>query len=253
MPQPPEVRKLEVGANRNLTYVVCSSPYVAPFYMSAFGVTEDQIISTGTPNEDWYFDPKNTGSAAISAARAEFDKQYPEAAGKYLILYAPTFRDDPGAGSVLSHMDLSQLKAAAEEGLGREVCVMVRLHPHDPCAGKIDLEDGIMDMTSYPDINALCLLTDLMITDYSSVCMNFALLRRPMVFYAYDLDNYKDGRNFYFDFEEYVPGPVAKNMEELCAVMRSRDFRTDKLEAFRHTNFGEPDGTATKQLLDKIL
>jgi len=136
------------------------------------------------------------------------------------------------------------------------------MHPHDE-ASKADLKtllmdpslsEYVLDLSDYPDANELCFLADLLITDYSSICMNFALLDKPCLFYAYDLDNYKDGRNFYYDFESMVPGPVTRTMRELCDAAENGEFRDDKREAFRRFNFGDHvDGTATKKLLDRIL
>ena len=93
----------------------------------------------------------------------------------------------------------------------------------------------------------------MLITDYSSICMNNALLHKPVVFYAYDLDRFEDDRDFYYPYEETVGGPVVKTMEELCDVFTKQDFRTDRLEAFRELHFGEFDGGATKAMLEQVL
>ena len=270
MPQPADIRKREIGANKNLTYVVVSSPDVAPYYESAFGVRPDQIISTGSPNQDWFYRMENTGAQVGLLRRVRLNDEYPQAKGKYLVLYAPTFRDDPNADSVLAHVDLAKIKESLEKGLNknlkdgkrREVCILVRLHPHDTVSrkslegisGSTILKNSVADLTDWPDSNELCYLSDLLITDYSSICMNFVLLNKPTVFYAYDLDNYKDARNFYYDYETTVPGPVAHNMNELGKVLRNAEFRADKLAAYRKLQFGdEVKGDATKQLLDQIL
>lgn len=270
IPQPPEVRAKETGGSKILTWVVASSKDVAPIYAGAFGVRPEQVLGTGSPNEDWYFRTNNTSGQMVLFRRVQFNELYPQAEGKYLVLYAPTFRDDPGAGSVLRHLDIAALKRSVEDGLNlgtppgaprREACILIRLHPHDPYAGQVEkiisgskkLQESVVDVNKYADVNELCVLSDLLITDYSSICMNFAMLRKPMVFYAYDLGDYEEKRDLYFDYKEYVPGPVVCTMDELCSCVAHHDYQTEKLEKFREFNFGKPDGSATKRMLDQIL
>ncbi len=95
IPQPEDVRKKEVGANRPLSYVTCSAETIRPIYMSAFGLPASKIITTGNPVSDYFFREENVGEAAVAAKRKAFDAKFPQCKGKYLVLYAPTFRDDP--------------------------------------------------------------------------------------------------------------------------------------------------------------
>ena len=227
--------------------------------MSAFGLPASKIITTGNPVSDYFFREENVGEAAVAAKRKAFDAKFPQCKGKYLILYAPTFRDDPDEdASLLSHLDAAALKAAAETGAGRKAALLIRLHPNDS-SGREQLQalteqyDDILDLTSYPDSNELSVLSDVLITDYSSICMNNALLHKPVVFYAYDLDRFEGDRDFYYPYEETVGGPVVKTMDELCDVFAKQDFRTDRLEAFRKLHFGVFDGGATKAMLEQVL
>ena len=227
--------------------------------MSAFGLPASKIITTGNPVSDYFFREENVGEAAVAAKRKAFDAKFPQCAGKYLVLYAPTFRDDPEEDqNLLSHLDVAALKAAVEAGAGREAALLIRLHPNDS-SGREQLQaltaqyDGVLDLTDYPDSNELSVLSDVLITDYSSICMNNALLHKPVVFYAYDLDSFEGDRDFYYPYEETVGGPVVKTMEELCDVFAKQDFRTDRLEAFRELHFGTFDGGATKAMLEQVL
>ncbi|MGX8691800.1 MAG: CDP-glycerol glycerophosphotransferase family protein, partial [Eubacteriales bacterium] len=259
IPQPEEVRKKEVGANRPLSYVTCSAETIRPIYMSAFGLPASKIITTGNPVSDYFFREENVGEAAVAAKRKAFDAKFPQCKGKYLVLYAPTFRDDPDEdASLLSHLDAAALKAAIEAGAGREAALLIRLHPNDS-SGREQLQalteevDGVLDLTDYPDSNELSVLSDVLITDYSSICMNNALLHKPVVFYAYDLDSFEGDRDFYYPYEETVGGPVVKTMDDLCRVFEKQDFRTDRLEAFRELHFGVFDGGAAKAMLEQVL
>lgn len=259
IPQPPEVRKKEEGAVSRLDAVVCSAESIRPIYASAFHIAPEKVLTTGTPIQDFYFRPENVGQEAVRQKREAFDRKYPVCRGKYLVFYAPTFRDDPEEDAqLLNHMDFTRLADAAAEGAGQEAAVLVRLHPNDRAsraglAAAVQSDSRVVDVTDYPDGNELSLLSNVMITDYSSICMNNALLRKPIVFYAYDLSRFEQERSFYFDYRSTVGGPVVQDMEELCRVFRTQDFHPERLEAFRKLHFGRPDGHASEKLLDRVL
>lgn len=258
IPQPADVREKEVGANRPLSYVTCSAESIRPIYMSAFGLRADQVLTTGNPVSDYFFREENVGEAAVAKKRAAFDAKYPACKNKYLVFYAPTFRDDPKEdAALLSHLDPDALLRAAAAGAGREAVLLVRLHPNDSTGREAlqrltEQNSGVLDLTDYPDSNELSVLTDVLITDYSSICMNNALLHKPVVFYAYDLDTFEGARDFYYPYEETVGGPVVRTMDELCDLFEKQDFRTDRLEAFRKLHFGDFEGGAAKALLAQI-
>lgn len=259
IPQPPEVRKKEIGANRPLSYVTCSAESIRPIYMSAFGLPAEKIITTGNPVSDYFFREENVGVAAVKAKREAFDARYPQCKDKSLILYAPTFRDDPDEDEqLLAHFDTAALREAAAEGTGKESVLLIRLHPND-AGGRAQLkelteqQEGVLDLTDYPDSNELTVLSDVLITDYSSICMNHALLHKPIVFYAYDLDRFEGERDFYYPYEETVGGPVVKTMDELCQVFATQAFQTERLEAFRTLHFGSFEGGATKAMIRKLF
>lgn len=265
IPQPKKIRKREIGANRNMDYVVCSAPWVKPIYMSAFGLPAEKVLDTGNPVQDYYFREENAGPLACASRRAAFDEKYPDCKNKYLVMYAPTFRDD--GSRVLDHMDFARLKAAIDRGLqqGRiygetmpdgsplpkECQILLRLHPVEARSVGPVVESGVTDLSHYPDSNALSFLADVMITDYSSICMNFALLEKPTVYYAYDKETYLKDRNFYFDYED-VSGPICTTMDELCATFESRNFAPEKMDYFRNLHFGHPTPGATGRLLDAV-
>lgn len=247
--QPDEIRERERAANEKLSYVVCSSAGVADIYKEAFGVDEQKIIPTGTPNEDYYFHDESQ-----AFARARVYKKYPELKDKFVILYAPTFRDGMGDAEILKNFDASKIEALVDNSV-----VVTRLHPqvHESLECEcITREKFGINVTDYDSINELCIVADLLITDYSSVCMDFALMEKPVLFYAFDLDSYKYSRNFYFDYRTYVPGPIATNKAELLKILKSGELMShenrDKLKAFRAFNFDSPDGSATRKLFSQI-
>lgn len=241
IPQPNEIREREIAANSKLDYVVCSSAGVRDIYAGAFGVSPDKVICTGSPNQDYYFRHHD-----LPTLRANFEERYPSCKNKLVVLYAPTFRDDPEADKhLIENMNFKKLKAS----FACQVEILVRLHPQVHSDVRIE---GVIDVTDYENINELCLVSDLLITDYSSICMDFSLMKKPMVFYAYDLDKYIGDRDFYFDYESYVPGPIARNMDELCRIIEKETFEMEKNDKFRQFNFNVTFGTASKDLINYL-
>src|SRR5690625_7064087 len=110
-------------------------------------------------------------------------------------------------------MDLKQLK----KRLGNKYIIVLRLHYL--VAENLDLTDYngfVYDFSQYEDIRELYLMADILITDYSSVFFDYANLKRPMIFYVYDIEDYRDNlRGFYFDFEQKAPGPLVKSTNEI--------------------------------------
>ncbi|NLL63218.1 MAG: hypothetical protein GX241_03100 [Ruminococcaceae bacterium] len=251
IPQDSKVRAREIAANKKLNFVVCSSPNVAEIYANAFSVDLSKIIDTGTPNQDFYFRKTHT----------HIYDTYPKLKNKFVILYAPTFRDGISNEEIFNNFDIEYIKSK----LSSDVVLTVRMHPQVNNNAKFEEYKNAtdyIDVTDYKNVNELCKAADLLITDYSSICMDFALQRKPMIFFAYDLDYYKGARDFYFDYEKYVPGPIVKTKEELVKTIneiykkqKSGEETVDKikLDKFYEFNFDSADGTATKQLLERIL
>ncbi|MDD6806980.1 MAG: CDP-glycerol glycerophosphotransferase family protein [Oscillospiraceae bacterium] len=245
IPQPEEIRTRERALSKRISYVVCSSDGVKDIYANAFGVPIEKVITSGTPNEDYYF---RITSEDKNEIRNSFNFLYPNCKGKKLVLYAPTFREGERENAdILRDVDFCRLKKAASSYFGEEAEILVRLHPqvHE----KIKGNKNFINVTDYPNVNELAVISDVLITDYSSICMDFSLQGKPMVFYAYDLQSYKGARDFYFDYESYVPGAIATNNAELIEVFESGNFKTERNEVFRHKNFGIPNGKATDDLL----
>lgn len=238
-PLPEEVRKREKKCSENLDYVVCTSKNVAPIYAEAFGVDESKILPIGSPRTDKLF------NRDISSIRTEFDKKHPECKAKKLILYAPTFRDSAEKdAALLSSIDMVKFNEALPD-----YSLLIKLHPQIHSSKPIN---GATDVTS-EDIGALTLICDSVITDYSSVCMDFALLSKPCFFYAFDLDEYEDERSFYFDYESYVPGPVAKDFDTLLENIKNPRNGEEKLRSFREFNFDFVDCNNTARVFENII
>ena len=240
--QPSAVRAREQAGNAKLTYVVCSSKAVVPIYAEAFGVREAQVLPLGAPRADRLLLP-----GAQEQAKADLLRRYPALQGKTLVLWAPTFRDDPADNDAL----LRQFDAVAfRETLGEDYALLLRLHPQiHPEKRRLP---GALDLTDYPDVMQLVLACDVLVTDYSSICMTAALLEKKTVFFAFDLARYRETRDFYFPYESYVPGPVAATFPDLLAAIGA-PFDRQKNERFCAFNFDFRDCGSTARVLDAVV
>lgn len=234
--QPADIRARETAANKKLSFVTCSSTGIAQIYASAFGVEKSKVLPIGSPRADVLLKADNA-----ERLRQAFEEKYPKCKGKKIVLYAPTFRDDPELDAkFLSHFDYAQF----EKALGDTHCLLVRLHPQIHGTARID---GAIDVTDVKNVNELTLISDMVITDYSSICMDFVLLDKPCVFFAPDLEGYTCGRPFYFDYRSYVPGEIAENTAELVAAVQNAG-ECKRAEEFKKFNLDMVDGHSLERL-----
>lgn len=241
IPQPDEIRKNEKLSNEKLTHVICSSENVKSLYAEAFGVEEEKVYPLGSPRTDYFYKEEN-----IALSKSEVEKLHPEVKGKKIVLYAPTFRgDEEQDKEILDHLDIDKFN----KELGDEYVLAVRLHPQIHCDN--EKLNKVINLTAYPDMRQLVLACDICVTDYSSVCMSFSMINKKCIFYAYDLDYYKGSRDFYFDYEQYVPGKIATDMNELIEAIKENG-NDEKNEKFRNFNFDHFDGRSAERVVEML-
>ena len=254
----PWLRKELYDVNRHVDYILASSRNILDNYREAFIVPEEKVVCVGCPQADYYFrmlkEEKRrlaiTGGTvpAASTHRRRLEERYPALRGKKLALYAPTFRDDPEKDrELLSHFDFK----AFEDRLGDEYCLAVRLHPQIQSS---TIPKGVVNLTDYPNIRRLLCMTDLLIADYSSVAVEYSLLGRPIVLYAFDEDWYLEkDRDFYFDYRKTAPGPVIHSMEELIGTIERQGWDLKKVEAFSRLHNEYFDDKNTERVVDFLF
>ncbi len=240
--QTEDLRKREIAANNKLTYVICSSEGVKRIYAEAFGVDGKKVLPLGAPRLDYLLNEANK-----TKAKEKILSLYPEAKGKKIILYAPTFRDDAERDSTL--LDSFSDEKLLDE-LGDEYFLFIRLHPqvHTACA---DFKCAV-DVTGYEDVRELVLASDVLITDYSSICMDFCVLDKKTVFYCPDLDWYRKRRDFYFDYEAFVPGDVCKDFAKLAEAVKA-PFCQERNSKFKEMNFSFTDTENAERVVKAII
>ncbi len=226
--------------------LLAPSSWAAERMRSAFRYTGD-VLDVGYPRNDALAD----GSTTQRAERIR--KRLGLAASKKVLLYAPTFRDDQRSGKRFTFtlpIDMAGLAAA----VGDEYEIVVRLHPI--IRGKVRLPWGVHDAGAGFAMEDLLATADVLVTDYSSVMFDYAVLERPMIFFVPDLEKYRDTlRGFYFDFEGSAPGPLVRTTAELVAALGdgSAEKYADAVHEFRERFCPNDDGAAGERVLDDLL
>lgn len=234
--------------HRNYTDAIVSSESIRKDYAKAFGISIDKVHAWGIPRTDRFFD-KNYENKI----KKELYKKYPILKDKKVILFAPTFR---GVGQAAGHYNFDDIdfKKLKEEFHKDYVCI-VKLHPFINNYPDYDFKDDdfYIDLSKNQDINDLLFITDVLITDYSSVIFEYSLFERPVIFFTPDYDDYIAHRDFFYDFDKYNYGIKATNMDELIEALRVKKVDTKKIKEFKDYFCSACDGKATKRVVDSIL
>ena len=235
----------------NLNLVSVSSPEVRWAYVEAMNLkkTPEIVKATGISRTDVFFDEAYRRSSAERVYQA-----FPAARGKKIILYAPTFRGHVKTAAAPDRLDFQKFYNA----LNKEYVLIVKHHPFVRELPPIpeDLKNTFaFDASGKLDINDLLCVSDICISDYSSVIFEYSLFVRPMVFFAYDLDEYDDWRGFYYPYRDMTPGPVLKTNEEITDYIQHLEERFDRQQVknFRDKFMSACDGRATQRILDEVF
>lgn len=234
--------------HRMYDYAVVSSKNIAKHYAEGFGIPDSCVLPSGVPRTDIFCD-----SGYKEKTRAAFFEKYPQLKNKKIILFAPTFR---GKGQMSAYYPTDKFNPNEIcSALGDEYAIIIKLHPF--CKEKYKIEEKyknrIIDLSNADELNDLLFVTDLLITDYSSVVFEASLLDIPMLFYAFDLDEYIENRDFYYDFKEFIPGKTVFLQDELIKAVQSNDFESEKVEKFKHKFFDDIDGQSSQRVANKII
>lgn len=233
----------------NYDHVTLSSPEVTWAYEEAMNLHErsEVLKPVGISRTDVFFD-----SDFIQAALEKLRKVMPESKGKKVILYAPTFRGRVASAAAPDQLDIPKLKKA----LGEEYVLVIKHHPLVRNAPEVpeDCKDFALDVTKRMDIEDLLCVSDICISDYSSLVFEYSLFERPMIFFAYDREEYDDWRGFYYNYAEMTPGPICATNEEMIDYIQNLDTRFNKQQVidFKYKFMRSCDGHATDRILELL-
>ncbi|MGO1590527.1 MAG: CDP-glycerol glycerophosphotransferase family protein [Ancrocorticia sp.] len=234
--------------HRFYDHAIVGSKNLIPVYADVFGIEESAIVPTGLPRIDHFLSEEGKEKAL-----KEFKAAYPQAEGKKLIVFAPTFR---GRGMNDAYYDYSRLDFdALYELCGENTVFGFRMHHFitEPVPIRSDQKDRFIDLTHYHDGLGLLHSADVLISDYSSIIYEYSLLNRPMLFFAYDRDLYAATRGFHRDYDETAPGKVCLSFDELLESLKNEDYELEKAEAFRQENFDRIDTHSSDRFIDWLI
>ncbi len=240
---PSKIKKL----SSNWTYLLSQNSYSTEIFRRAF-LFDKTIVEEGYPKNDMFFDLNKVKINKIK-------KQLRLPLNKKIILYAPTWRD----GS----MECFDVKIDFDKFLkdiGKDWVVVLRLH--SVLSGRLKSSvfdpEKVYDFSNYDCSEDLMIVSDVLITDYSSIMFDYSVLNKPIIFYAYDLNDYADNlRGMYLDYCKTVPGPVVKTQESLSKQIISLPGYWEKHEK-KYTSFKKrftnlEDGNVTKRVVERIF
>lgn len=235
-------------------YLISPNSYSTEIFRRAFSF-EKEMIESGYPRNDYLYTKNN--EADIKKLKEKLNLPL----DKKIVLYAPTWRDNEfygkGRYKFKLQLDLDRLR----EELGQEYIFIMRMHYL--VAENFDLtpyEGFAYDFSKYEDIRDLYLISDMLITDYSSVFFDYANLSRPMIFFVYDIESYRDNlRGFYFDFEEKAPGPLVRTTEDVIKYIKefgedgSLHINSDSFHRFHEIFCSWETGESSKRVVERVF
>ncbi len=237
-----------VSCHRQYSYGIAGSRHIAPFFSEVFGINTEQILPTGMPRMDEYLDEKYRANMT-----KKLYQKYPMCKGKKVILFAPTYR---GKNRKTAHYPYEMVDfKRLYEFCADEYVVMFKMHPWVASAVPIEdkYKDKFVDVNTYPNINDLLYITEILITDYSSNIFEYSLMRKPMLFFAFDKIQYSFSRGFHRDYEEAAPGKVCYTFEQLMEALEKKDYEYEKVEEYVEKHFDYIDTHASDRVIDWIL
>ena len=236
------------SCHRQYTYGIAGSKSIAPFFSEVWGINDELVLPTGMPRMDQYLD--NDYRKKVTE---DLYKRYPICNGKRVVLFAPKYRGKNKKEAYYPYELIDFEKFY--ELCGKEYVVLFKMHPwvSEPVPIPEKFSDKFIDVNLYPNINDLFYITDILITDYSSNIFEYSLMKKPMLFFAYDKIQYSFSRGFHRPYEESAPGKVCYNFTELMEAFRTKDFEYEKVEEYVIQHFDFIDSHASDRVIDWIV
>lgn len=248
--------KNKIAGHRNYTKAVVTADKIRWCYAEGFGMDIERVKATGMARTDVFFD-----KTYIEQKREEIYQEYPFLRNKKVILFAPTYR---GISLKQSYYDYEELDVDKiyQKFANKDYVFLFKWHPGLYYQMKVQeinpyslekYQDFFYDFSELRDINELLLIADILITDYSSVIFDYALLNKPVVYFTYDYEEYQRDRGLYFDFDDYIYGEVAKTSDELITAIEKSALMEEKREKFMDKFMSACDGNATRKTCEWLF
>ena len=212
-----------------------------------FALNPASFLRTGLPRNDTLYQ-------LTPEIRARVRKSLGLREGKRYLLYAPTWRESNDGGSSYQIAPPVNWKRWKAE-LGEQYVVLLRTHPYTTRLMNVVFDDFVRDFTDYPEVNDLLIAADILISDYSSIILDYCILGKPILCFGYDYDAYQKSRGFYYDLETEMPNGVMRSEEEIIAHLKGLDYAADceKTVRFRERHCEYGNGNAALQCINAVF
>ena len=229
-------------------YMISPNAFCTKIFPAAFNINKERLIETGYPRND-------VMSNVTDDEKLKIKKELNIPLHKKVILYAPTWRDNQYVAKGYTfklEVDFHKWHQYLKDDY------IVLFKPHyliiNDYKSTNDLQGFLYNIDADQDISPLYLITDILITDYSSVFYDFAVMNKPMYFYMYDLKDYQEElRGFYIDIYKDLPGQIYENEDDLLKDVIENKYDYAKLKVFKERFNNHDDGMASKRVVDIVF
>ncbi|NLD95312.1 MAG: CDP-glycerol--glycerophosphate glycerophosphotransferase [Fibrobacter sp.] len=231
----------------SMDYFCYASEYDKNIYMRAFRTRENAMIPTGLPRNDELY---HTTPEEIKSIKERLGLPLV----KKIILYAPTWRESTDNGITCSIKPPIDVKKWDKE-LKDDYIVLFRMHAYTNLLLGLDFNETLRDYSSYPSINDLFKISDILISDYSASMADYSILERPVLCFTYDYEIYRDERGLYVDYEKEMPSGILRTEDDVLKYIKTMtyDEECDKTRKMIKEKLIHLGGNATKLCLDKLF
>ena len=241
------------NVHKTYTDIITSAEQVNSAYAEAFNADISKVKALGVARTDVYFN-----QSFITEKTAAVYKKYNIENNKKIILWAPTYRGD---SLQKSHNEITLDIEKLYNSFKDDYVLLIKLHPH--LVKGFNAQTFVPDYMksfaikahpSYPIENLLC-AADILISDYSSLIFEYALLERPMIFFAYDLEEYESNRAFYYNYRDFVPGEIVSDTQGIINEIKKaeQDYDKERIKNFKNKFMSACDGKSAERILNEII
>lgn len=246
------------SGHRQYTYGIAGSKKIRHFFSEVWGINDEMVLPTGMPRIDEFLNKAHIDEASDELIRIVSEKTGENITRNpnncRIILFAPTYRGENKRKAYYPYnkLDFKRMYQLCEK---TDSIIIFKMHPfvEEPVPIPEEYKDRMVDLTKYENINDIFYITDLLITDYSSNIYEFSLMKKPMLFYAFDIDKYSKERGFHRDYRTNVPGKIVETFDDMIEAIEKKDFEFDKAREYIKNNFEHVDTHACDRIIEWII